>query len=423
MSSDGAERDEREPTRRPLTDRRAVLKAAGTAGVFGLTGAAGCLSELGAGAGTVNYGILNPMTGPYSGLAQEQRRGARLAVQQINDSEEYDLEIDASYADTQADPETGRQQARRLIEQEGADFLMGAISSSVALSLNSLALDEEVIYNPGAAAIPITGSECNEYVFRAETNTAQIAEACAEWTIENLGSDVWFHIADYAYGQSVYEEWRSRMGASDAEFNEVNQSAAELGETNFDPFISDIANSDADVVVVGSTGGDMVGFLTQAAAQGLQDEMDIMTTTGSFQVVRAGVGADIAGVYSGTRYVPTITDGDNRAFVESFSAERDTNPDNFARVAYDSIRMTANGIREAGTSDPTEVNDTLAGLEMTTLLGNNRFRECDQQAMNPVWVGQCGEPDGGGLPTVDLIEKQEGTDAIPACEDTACDMG
>lgn len=408
---------------RDLTDRRSVLRAAGAAGVLSLTGTAGCVSGLGGGGpGTVNYGVINPMTGPYSALAQEQRNGAKLAVEHISESDEYDFEISASYGDTQASAETGRQEATRLIQQEGADFLMGAISSSVAISLNSLAADEEVIYNPGAAAIPITGSECNEWVFRAETNTAQIAEACAAWTLNNLGSNVWFHIADYSYGDSVYDEWSTRMQNADAGFNEVGKTAAELGADNFDPFISDMMNSDADVVVVGATGGDLVKFLTQAAAQGIQDQMAVMTTTGSFQVVRAGVGADIAGVYSGTRYVPSIETGDNQEFVQAYNEEYGSDPDNFARVAYDSIRMTAEGINEAGSNDPADVKDALSGLDVDSLFGTNQFRSCDHQAVNPVWVGQCGEPDGGGLPTVELIEQKSGQDAIPPCDQTGCNL-
>jgi branched-chain amino acid transport system substrate-binding protein len=346
-----------------------------------------------------------------------------MAVEFVNNSDEYDFEISASYDDTEATTGVAQDAARRLVQQEDADYLMGAISSSVALSLNPIAEEQEVIYNPGAAAIPITGSECNEYVFRCETNTAQIAEACAEWTLNNIGSNVWFHIADYAYGRSGLNEWSSRMEAADAEYNQVGVTRAELGASNFDPFISQIANSNADVVVVVSTGGDMVRFLTQADSQGLKDDVDIMTTTGSFQVVRQGTGASSYGVYSGTRYVADVETGDNLDFAGNFQDEHGAPPDNFARVAYDSIRMTANGIQEAGTTDPVEVKDTLAGLDQSpTLFGTNQFRACDHQAMNPVWVGQMVEPESGETADVDLIEQQAGEDVIPPCEDTGCSL-
>jgi len=417
-----ADSDADDPTE-SSTKRRDLLGAVGATGVAAF---AGCLSNIGGSGGggsvdTVRYGVLNPMTGPYAGLAEEQRKGAKLAVETINDSDEYDFTIEAEYGDTQANEAKGPQEARKIVQQHDASFLMGAISSSVALALNEFAQEEEIIYAPGAAAIPVTGKNCNEYVFRAETNTAQIAEACAEWTQKNLGSNVWFHIADYAYGQSVLREFRNRMKESDAAFNEVGVTKAELGATNFDSFISQMKSSDADVAVIGATGGDLINFLKQAKSQGLDEEMEIMTSTGSFQVVRGALGEAADGIYSGTRYVPKVETGDNQEFVSAFEEKHGSSPDSFARVAYDSIRMVANGVREAGSTDPNEVKDTLSGMQMETLYGQNQFRTCDQQAKNPVWVGK-NEYNGGKMADVKLIKKVSGDDAIPPCDTTGCSL-
>jgi branched-chain amino acid transport system substrate-binding protein len=401
-----------------------VLKGVGAAGVAGLTGLAGCAGG-GGGTDTVRYGLINPVTGVYSALAQGQRRGSLMARDFVNESDRYDFEIETFEEDTEADTQVAQEAARSLIQENDVQYMMGAISSSVAVSLNAVAEDQSVVYNPGGAAIPITGGECNEYVFRCETNTAQVAEACAEWTIENLGSDVFFHIANYAYGQSVLREWRSRMQASDAEFNEVDVTRAQFGAENFDPFISQIANSDADVAVIGATGGDLVRFLTQAASQGLQDQLPVMTTTGSFQSIRAGTGAAGYGVYSGTRYVPSVQTGDNQEFVDEYGNRYDAVPDSFARVAYDSIRMTAEGIRAAGSTDPDDVIEELPGLSVSpTVFGDNSFRSCDHQATNPVWVGRNVAPDSGSGPAdVELLERVAGSDAIPPCSAVDCDLG
>ncbi|NHN40851.1 ABC transporter substrate-binding protein [Halorubellus sp. JP-L1] len=402
--------------------RRDVLAAAGAAGVASVSG---CLSNIGGGAsGTVTYGVVSPISGSYSSLGPFQRHGAELAISHLQEDDDFDYEIEGVYGDTETGPSTATQAASQLVEQDGADFIMGAISSQVGLALNSFAQENEVIYNPGAAAIPITGESCNEYVFRSETNTAQIAEGCANWTLENLGSNVWFHIADYAYGQSVLREWRSRMEASDTEFNEVGVTRAELGAQNYESYISQIQNSDADVLVVGSTGGDFVRFGNQAASAGLGEDIDIITTTASFQSLRAGLGTAGYGIYSGVRYNASLSTGWNEQFVDAYTSEYpdDGAPGNFARVGYDSIRMTAEGIKEADSTDPTEVKDALAGLDTNSVLGDNRYRECDQQAMNPVWVGQNVEPDSGEVADVELIEKFSGEDAIPSCDSTNCSL-
>jgi branched-chain amino acid transport system substrate-binding protein len=299
---------------------------------------------------------------------------------------------------------------------------MGAISSSTALALNDFAESEGVLYNPGAAAVDITGANCNEWVFRAETNAAQIAEAVAPWVVENLGTSVWFHIADYAYGNSVQQEWSSRMEETSDEYQEVGESASEVGATNYGNFITQIANSDADVVVIGMTGGDLINFVKQAAAQGLKEQVALVSPTMSFQVVREALGPDAYDTWGGVRYIPSLETGDNPEFASTYEEQYGTTPDNFARVAFDSIRMTAQGIQEAGSNDPEVVKDTLPGLQVDSLFGPNEFRACDHQALNPVWSGENVEPDDDGAADVELIEKIEGPDAIYPCEESGCQL-
>ena len=404
------------------SSRRAFLGLAGAVGTGALAGCIGGAGLGGQGVGTVTYGVLNPMTGPYGGLAKGQRNGAKLAVKHVNESDEFGFEMKAVYEDTQAKPATGRQKAQKVVEQDGAGFITGAISSSTALALNAFAAQEEVVYNPGAAAMAITGEKCNEWVFRAETNTAQIAEAVAPWTANNVGTKVWFHIADYEYGKSVRREWSSRMKEANSDFTEVGFSKSQLGASNFGSYISQISNSDADVAVLGMTGGDLINFTKQAANQGLKQNVTLVSPTMTFQVVRNALGPAAYGTYGGVRYVPKIDTGDNQSFVSAYEKAYGSTPDNFARVAYDSIRMTAHGIKEAGSNDPEDVKDALSGLDVPSLFGQNRFRKCDHQAMNPVWAGENVQPSSGQAADVKLRKKVEGKNAIPPCSSVNCNL-
>ncbi|WEL27867.1 ABC-type branched-chain amino acid transport system, periplasmic component (plasmid) [Haloferax volcanii] len=406
---------------RPRPSRRRFVQAAGLAGVTGLTGVAGCLGGGGGGgSNAITYGVISPMTGPYGGLAVGQRNGAELAIRHVNENADIDVEITGVYEDTEADPSTGRRKAQSVVEQDGASYLMGAISSSVALALNEFAAEEEIIYNPGGAAVPITGSNCNEWAFRAETNTAQMAEAVSDYTAENLGTKVWFHIADYAYGESVMQRVERRM-RDGHDIEVVGRSRSQLGSTNYNSYVSQIANSDAEVAVLGMTGGDLINFVKQAASQGLKESVNLMSPTMTFSVVRGALGEAAYGTYGGVRYLPTLETGDNQSFVEAYRSEYDSLPDNFARAAYMSVRMTARGIAEAGSTAPAEVKEVLPGLEMDTILGPNQFRDCDHQATNPVWPGELVAPDGGSGPaTVELGGMIAGADALPDCGELGC---
>ncbi|WP_246998155.1 ABC transporter substrate-binding protein [Halosolutus gelatinilyticus] len=412
--------------------RRDVLKAIATGSIAGATGLSGCVGDPEEASGeddeefdTVQFGVLEPFTGEFADLAKERNQGTKLAIQQVNESDEYDFEIEYSEYDTQLDPSTATQRARQAVQSDGAQFITGCISSSSALAINDFALENEVVYTPGAADVSITGENCNEYVFRFETNTAQIAEVMAQWTVDELGDRIFYHIADYAYGESVLNEVETRMESIGDSYERVDVTRSDPGSTDFEAFITQISNAsdETDALVVGMTGADLAIFLSQASERGLQDEVPIVTTTGSFRAIRAGAGEGVYNTYSGVRYVPSIETGSNQAFVEAYETEYGDPPDNFSRVGYESIRMVANGIREAGSRDPTAVKDALPGMQHETIFGTNEFRECDQQAMNPVWMGECVEPeDGGDLADVNLLTELSGEEAAPDCEATGCDL-
>lgn len=418
-------------------DRRTVLQAAGATGALGVAGLAGCIGSTdddggdgggngGADFDTVQLGILEPFTGDFAALAEERNNGETLAVDEINQSDEFDFEFETEEYDTQLSPEDGVQAAQSAIQDDGAGFITGAISSSVALSINEVAGNQEVVYTPGAADVSITGSNCNEYVFRFETNTAQIAEVMTQWMVDNLGDKIHYQIADYAYGDSVREEVDRRMQNLSDSYEEVGFTSSAQGATNFESVLTQIEDNvdAADALVVGATGGHLIRFLAQAASRDLGNQIPIVTTTGSFSVVRGGAGtAGYNGeIYSGTRYVPGIETGDNQAFVEAYQNEYDSAPDNFSRVGYESVYTIATGIQEAGSRDPTVVRETLSGLSRETIFGEVTFRECDQQATNPVWMAQNVAPDEGEVADVELLTKLEGEEAIPACDAVGCSL-
>ena len=438
--------DKGSDSRRPATanSRRRFLALAGTAAA---TGFAGCTGGSGSGngsggsgagsggngsgnvsssggsanLGSVTVGILNPMTGAYSSLGPSQRNGAKLAVKQINESDAFSVEIDPVYADTGTSVSTAQQNAQRLVQEEGAKYLVGAISSSVALALNEFAAAEKLIYFPGAAAVSVTGEKCNQWVFRAETHTAQIAEAISAYSVNNLGTNVWFHIADYAYGESVYNRVSSRMKDANDNYQEVGLSKSKLGASNYGSFISQISNSNAEVAVLGMTGGDLVNFVNQASGQGLTDKADLVGPTMSFQSVRAATGSSAVGTYGGVRYLPSLDLGDNQQFVKAFRSTNDNPPGNFARVGYDSIRLITRGMQQAGNTDTAAVRDALSGGTFTTVLGDITLRKSDHQATNPTWMSELVKSDGD-MADVKLIEKTPGKKALPPASELGCNL-
>jgi branched-chain amino acid transport system substrate-binding protein len=370
--------------------------------------------------GTVTVGVLVPESGPSAPLGQAQRQGAERGVAFVNDSDAFDFEIEPVYEDTQTDPPTGRQQAEKVVEEDGAGFVVGALESSVGLAVADFASGGDLVYMSGAAAVEITGEDCNASTFRYESNAAQHMAGLTGFAARELGTKWWLHSTDEAYGQSAFEQIERRIDAQGLDVEVVGRTMPDFGTENYGPQISQISNSEAEVLAIPETGADLINFMKQAESAGLKDEVEIIGTALFAQVSRAALGATAVGTYSSVLYNHQLETGDNRQFVDAYAGEYDAPPGNFARVGYELVRSAARGIQAAGTSDPGEVGSALEDLQMTTVLGETSYRACDHQAVNPVWTGRIAEADEGTA--VELIEKVEGPDTVRPCEETGCSL-
>jgi branched-chain amino acid transport system substrate-binding protein len=369
---------------------------------------------------TVAMGVLVPTSGPSAPLGQAQQRGAELGIQYVNDSDAFGFTIDATFEDTQTDPSTGLQRAQAVVEDDGADYVVGALESSVALAVADYVSSRDVVYTSGAATIELTSGNCNGNTFRTETNAAQQMAGLVDFVDSDLGSNLWIHTTDDTYGNSAVAQIERRIEAQGFDIDIVGRTMPDKGTSNYGPQITNISNSEADVVALPDTGADLINFMKQAESAGLTEEVDIIGTAIFAQVSRQALGSDAVGAYSSTLYNHKLETGDNREFVEAYRNEHGGVPGSFARVGYDMVRMTARGIEAAGTSDPVDVSEALEGLDVTTALGTTPFRECDHQAVNPVWTGQVVE--GEEIPGIELLTQVSGEAAVRPCGETGCSL-
>jgi branched-chain amino acid transport system substrate-binding protein len=399
-----------------------VLKATAAVGATSLVGVTGCLTDEGGGGDTVTVGWMYPHTGPYSGLAQYQEEGAKLAIEQLNESDDIDVEIESLHEDTQADPQTARQVARRFVEDENVDALFGTISSASGSAVQSYAEQRDVPFFPDIAADEITMGSCTRNTFRYETRATQTATAAAGWAVENFGTKVWVHNADYLWGNSVADAWKSQAQAANGDVEIVGETTSELGATDFSTYISQMSDSDAEWVVTGINGGDAVNFLKQANSYGLKDEMDIVSPVNSFQFIRRAAPEASAGTYSAIRYYEGYDTSENEEFVDLYTDRWDQPPDNFAHVSWTHMYMYARAVQSADSADLEDVIGELTSDEFTSPMGSTQFRECDHQAVRPYNVGEIVEPDEHDWPAINVMRTVSAEDTMLPCEETGCDF-
>jgi len=164
-------------------------------------------------------GLLVDQSGPLTIYGYELEYGFKLGLLYaagVNPAD-HDNDMDAALAaveiggrpievivrDNASNADTAASQARELIEQEGAEILVGAPSSGVMTGVQQVALDSDVILFAAPAASPaITGANFNVNTFRVCRNTFQDFLAFAPYATAELGTNFVILAVDNDFGRA-----------------------------------------------------------------------------------------------------------------------------------------------------------------------------------------------------------------------------
>ena len=167
--------------RRTLVKSGAALAAAQFASPFVIPARA---------ADAVKIGLDNPLTGTYAGPGKNELVGCQMALDEINAKggilgRPVELLVEDS---SSGDAGTAVQKARKLIDGDKVDFLLGNVNSALALAMAQVSNEKGVLHIvPGGHTDAITGTSCHWNVFRVCNTTQMEANAVAGALVKDYG--------------------------------------------------------------------------------------------------------------------------------------------------------------------------------------------------------------------------------------------
>src|SRR3954451_3897395 len=112
-------------------------------------------------ADTVKLGLDNPLTGTYAAVGKNELIGCELAIEQINAKggilgRRAELLVEDS---SSGDAGTAVQKARKLIERDKVNFLLGNVNSGLSLAMAQVSNEKGILHVvPGGHTDAITGA-------------------------------------------------------------------------------------------------------------------------------------------------------------------------------------------------------------------------------------------------------------------------
>src|SRR5689334_24383587 len=300
---------------------------------------------------SVFIGITVPRTGTYAAQGEDELKGYQLAVEHMNTGHELikkispkttkgvlGKEVKYGVADSAAKPNEAVQQQQRFITENKAILMTGSTSSAVAVALNKLAQREKVLYVAGiSGSNDTTGKDCVRYGFRQDFYGETAANAIGPVLLKTYGKNkkAAFMTPDYTYGHTVTKSVNDYL-TQNGEWTQVTNQVSPLGTQDFSQYLTNIANSGADVIINVNWGRDAVLSVQQAKQFGLTPKMK-MVVPYQIPFLAKETGPELtAGVYAATDFWWTLEDKYPLAkmFVDAFYKKFNYRPEWGANNAY-----------------------------------------------------------------------------------------
>src|SRR5215470_14293798 len=222
----------------------------------------------------LKIGMIEPLSEVYANLAKAEVEGARVAVDEVNDSggilgRHAQLLIEDS-ANTIA---IGVAKTRQLIDRDHVDFILGDLNSSIALAMTRVTSEKRKLHIvTGAHVDAITGQHCCWNVFRVCQTSSAEANAIAETLIRKFGKKWYFLTPDYAYGYALQAAFEQKLREHEGTWS---GDILPLGTTDYSEPLLNAKNYRPDVLIDIMGGDDQVNSLEQVVRFGLAEQMAV----------------------------------------------------------------------------------------------------------------------------------------------------
>jgi len=366
-----------------IVSRRGFLAATGAGAAVSMTG---CLGGGGGGGESVKIGGVYLLSGLAEALGSGSEASAEVAVDAINeDGGIMDQDVQLQIRDHGDDPQS---QIRSLVQEWGADVMIGLTSSGVTLSSGPTIEQLGVPFTLTDIGTPYaTEFDTETYgdyhesddgkaaqvpnLFRANSNTSHMTYSLAKYAHEEMDvSRVANMGPNYAYGQQCWEYFKAYSEGLGADYEYVASEFPELGASDMTPQINSVLDADPELVFTSFWAGDTVTFVNQAVEQGLFEQVDdVFDTIGADPNNFQALGDTMPdGYHFSAWYYPSAYDNEyNQAFVDRF---RETFADDSSTLEYppftggstwSAVQIYRDAIEAAGSTNPDDIISQMEG--------------------------------------------------------------
>jgi branched-chain amino acid transport system substrate-binding protein len=325
--------------------------------------------------GTIKVAILAPLSGAVPTFGISTRDGALMAIDEWNaKGGVLGKKIEVVVADSQCSADPAVNAANKVIDQDGAKYIIGEVCSSASIPLSEIANEKGVFQISPTSTNPqvttkIDGST-KPFTFRACFIDPFQGTVGAKFAMDNLNAKTAFVMFDqgndYVRGLAeAFEEAFTKAGGTI-----VGKESYTKDDTDFSAILAKVSEAKPDMIYL----PDYYPIVNLVGAQAKDKGITIPMMGGDGW---DSGDLDVKAADNGY-YTNHYDAGDTRPIVQDFVKNYGAKyngavPDALATLAYDAANLMLAAMEKAGVNDPAQVAKTLEGLKYDAVSGTITF--------------------------------------------------
>ncbi|MFQ6118849.1 MAG: ABC transporter substrate-binding protein [Methanosarcinales archaeon] len=297
----------------------------------------GCVTEE-----NIKIGVLLPLTGDLGPIGEGMKKGAELAVFEINQQGGINgRNVSLIVEDTGTDPSKAAEAARKLIDVDKVQVIVGAAASSCTLAAAQIAEKNKVVMvSPASTSPKIT--EAGDYIFRNVGSDLLQGQALADLAKAKGYKKAATLVLNNDYGIGMEDVFKKH-------FSEVVKSVKyEKGKGDYRTELEDIKSANPDVIML--VAYPESGSIILKQARELDVKIDWIAAEGIADT-KMFDNPQVATAMEGmllTRPSSPKNDPNYQKFLNSYKQKYGNDPGIYADYTYDAVNLVSKAIEEGG---------------------------------------------------------------------------
>lgn len=296
----------------------------------------------------LRIGFLNTLTGPGALLGKVQLRGFKLGLEKEGWLEDGDRLAGAPMrlfiGDDQMRPDSGLQEARKMLLSDKVDIVAGVTFSNVLMAVQRAVIRAgKIMIATNAGAAPMAGQRCSPYFIATSFNNDQLAESLGRMVNREGVKSVVAMAPNFQAGKDMIAGFRRYYKGKVG-----RRILFKLGQTDFQAELSRVRALKPGAVFVFAPGGMGIAFMKQWAAAGMSGKIKLYTVAVVDWLTLKPIGKAAIGTRQTIHWDSSSVRPANREFIRTYRARYASPPAFYAAQAYDAARLIAAALKKVG---------------------------------------------------------------------------